>query len=546
MKKNLELKTTLSLIATNTIISSLMLLLTDMLQLQYFISILLIFILLGLSTSIILFISSQRDRNVITQINKVLKDFIEGNFTTEINIRGKRADYALLNQQFISLKNMFNTWINELLHSQVLVKVTADKIKDSSSRTFEGMSELNYSLNDIKQFFEETSSMLSEVADATSQLTDSSTAIAGDSNLAVQSVQTANEAALDGGAAMTQVSDSMHQIKGNVDTAYSNILHLEQVSAQIGEITTTISSISKQTNMLALNAAIESARAGEHGKGFAVVSDEVRKLSEETSHAAEKINSLIEIVQKEVHTTVISIEQVNHNVDTGIEVSGKANDYLKHIIQTMEQAVTLMNQISTEVRQQSRGTDLINQSTLTVAEKGNSGNVSVSEISTVMENQIEDLRQNEESTIKLLKVSDNLEHIMKRFDNIIGEQMLELCHKIAKINEKKTLTNEDLTDLIAKTGLSEIHLLDKNGVISVTSNTDILGFGFSSAKGTQTYDFMQILVDPTLKVNQKSAFRDVDGKLFKYTGISMSNGKGIIQCGLEASKMIDFKGASSL
>ncbi|MFV0342374.1 MAG: hypothetical protein ACK5JH_05695, partial [Anaerocolumna sp.] len=161
-------------------------------------------------------------------------------------------------------------------------------------------------------------------------------------------------------------------------------------------------------------------------------------------------------------------------------------------------------------------------------------------------NHIEDLRHNEESTIKLLNVSDNLEHIMKRFDNSIGEQMLELCHKIAKINEKKTLTNEDLTDLIAKTGLSEIHLLDKNGVISVTSNTDILGFGFSSAKGTQTYDFMQILMDPTLKVNQKSAFRDVDGKLFKYTGISMSNGKGIIQCGLEASKMIDFKGASSL
>lgn len=546
MKRKLYLKQALLLIFTNAIISSLILLLKEKYQLQLFLSILLLFILISLSTGVILLISNRRSHDVIYEINRTLQEFNEGNFTTEINISGKRKDYLLIKEQFISLKNMFNSWITELLHSQVAVKVTADKINQAASRTFDGMTELNCSLSEIKQVFEETSSMLSEVAAATSQLSSSSTTISDNSKLAVQSVQAANETILDGGAAMTQVSDSMQQIKANVETAYNNILHLEQVSTQIGEITTAISSISKQTNMLALNAAIESARAGEHGKGFAVVSDEVRKLSEETSHAAQKINSLIDIVQKEVRNTVTSIEQVNQNVASGIEVSTNANNNLKHIIKAMDQAVKLMDQISSEVNHQSNGTDLINQSTLMVSEKGQFGTSSVNEITEVMDNQMEDLRLNEESTSELLKVSDNLENIMKKFDNVIGEQMIALCIKIAKIHKEKTLTNEDLTDLTLKTGLTEIHLLDKNGVIAVTSNTDILGFGFSSEVGTQTYDFMQILSNPTLKVNQKSAFRDVDGKLFKYTGIAMLDGNGIIQCGLEASKMIAFKGATSL
>lgn len=534
------------LIFTNAIISIIILILHEKLYLDFFAAILFLILLISLCTGVILFITNRRNYDVIFEINRTLKEFNEGNFTTEINITEKRADYLLIKDQFISLKNMFNSWINELLHSQVSVKVTADKLNQTASRSLAGMTELNYSLSEIKQFYEETSSMIIEVADATGQLSNSSTAISENSQLAVQSVQTANEAALDGGAAMIQVSESMQQIKTNVETAYDNILHLEQVSNQIGEITTAISSISKQTNMLALNAAIESARAGEHGKGFAVVSDEVRKLSEETSQAAEKINGLIEIVQKEVANTVSSMVQVNHNVEAGIEVSTKANRNLEHIIQTIDHTVKLMNQISNEVSHQSRGTDLINQSTLTIAEKGQYGNASVNEISSVMENQMEDLRLNEESTSKLLQVSDNLENIMKKFDNVIGEQMLELCSKIAKIHQQKSLTNADLTALTTQTGLSEIHLLDEKGVITITSNTDILGFGFSSEFGTQTYDFMQILRNPSLRVNQKSAFRDVDGKLFKYTGIAMLDGKGIIQCGLEASKMIAFKGASSL
>lgn len=546
MKRKLDFSQTFLLIFTNVIISSLILLLKEKHLLTLNISIILLIILLSLSTGLILFLYSRENHRIIREINKTLKEFNEGNFTTEINIKGKRADYQLIKEQFISLKNMFNTWIYELLHSQVAVKITADKINHTAARTSEGMSELNFSLSEIKQFFEETSSMLSEVADATGQLSKSSTVISDNSILAVQSVQTANEAALDGGAAMIQVSDSMQQIKSNVDTAYKNILHLEQVSNQIEEITTAISSISKQTNMLALNAAIESARAGEHGKGFAVVSDEVRKLSEETNLAAEKINNLIGIVQNEVRGTVSSMEQVNQNITLGIEVSVKASNNLKHIINTMDNSVKLIHQISGEVRHQSRGTDLINQSTLAVAEKGQSGNSSVHEISLVMDNQMEDLLLNEASTNELLRVSDNLETIMKKFDNAIGEQMLEICSKIAIMHNQKPLTNNDLTDLTARTGLTEIHLLDADGVISVTSNTSILGFAFSSKEGAQTYDFMQILKDPSLKVNQKSAFRDVDNKLFKYTGIAMLDGKGIIQCGLEASKMIAFKGSSSI
>jgi methyl-accepting chemotaxis protein len=476
------------------------------------------------------------------EIRRILSQFNEGNFTVRFQGKTSRGDFQLVQEEFEALRCMFNNWIHELLHSAVSVKLSADVINSASDRTTDGMGHLNYSLNEIKQFFEESSSMINDVAGTTVQLADSSTNIANLSSAAVESIQITNRNAVSGSKAMEKVTASMQQMKENITASYERIIELERTSKQIGTITDTISSISQQTNLLALNAAIESARAGEHGKGFAVVADEVRKLAEESKAATDKINVLIQIVWQEMTNAVAAMKQVSQDADLSVELAESTGDNFKNMMDTLTNTVTLIEKISSDVNEQSMATDTISQSTAAAAEKGHIGTASVQEIASVLETQLEDIKLNHESTNELLKVSLNLDEIMKKYDCVIGNQMLTVCHQIARLHAKKPLTYENLLEIQSKSGLTEIHLFDESGVVYLSNNKDIIGFQCSTEVGSQTYEFSKILANPSIEVNQKTAFRDIDGKLFKYAGMAMNDGKGIIQCGLEASTMIDFKG----
>jgi methyl-accepting chemotaxis protein len=544
MSKKQNVKQTLLLMGINTLLYAGMSLVPWLSDFSPYLLILIFLCGSFFLSGLILIITNHNIYLLIEEMKRNLIQFNEGNFTGHIKVSTNQKELISVIEQFDKVKDMFNTWVYELLHSAVSIKLSADRVNSASTRTTTGMEDLNVSLTDISQFFEETTGMLTDVAAATTQLALSSTNIAAKSTLTTTSVEEANSAALSGGAAISQLTGSMHQIKNNVLNTSGIITNLEQVTREIGEITGTITSIAGQTNMLALNAAIESARAGEHGKGFAIVSEEVRKLSDETRQAAEKINNLIYTIQSEVTDAVISMRQVREEVDKGVSLSDNANDNLNNIISTMQRTVNLMESISNDVTHQSQGTDLISQSTGALADKGQTGTASVQEIASVVETQLEDAQLNNISSKELLSISDSLEGIMEIFDKVIGEQMLSVCSYIAKLHKEKALNYEDLIRLAKETGLTELHLLNEDGVIIQTSNKDILGFEFSKEKGTQTYEFLEILSNPALKVNQKFSFREVDSKLFKYTGLSMNGTSGIVQCGLDASEMIYFKGVN--
>lgn len=542
MNKKLNLVQTLLLMAVNTLIYMGISFLEWKSNFHPFLALFLFLCLSFLLTGFIIFFFNHKVERMIEEIRRTLIQLNEGNFTTRIKLHTKRRDLNDVIEQVENLKNMLNIWIYQLLHSSVSIKSSADKINSASERTREGMGDLNRSLSDIRYFFEETTEMLSDMAAATTQLALSGNNIAGSSTSAVDSVQQANEAAVNGRDAVSKVTSSMHQIKNDVGMTSGIIASLEQATKQIDTITGTITAISSQTNMLALNAAIEAARAGEHGKGFAVVSEEVRKLSDETGEAAEQINTLIHSIQLEVANAVNSMGQVSEEVDKGVAVADNAKENLHNILSTIEHTVHLIEGISGDVNQQSQGTDLISKNTTAVAEKGHTGTASAQEIACVVETQMQDILQNNTCAKELLHISNDLEGIMERFDRIIGEQMLEACTYIAGLHAKRELSYEDLIELCKETGLTEIHLINEGGFVTHSSNKDILGFRFSQEEGTQTSEFLRILKDSKIKINQKSAFREVDGKLYKYTGVAMIEKNGIVQAGLDASKMSDFNG----
>ena len=530
------------LTALNTLIFAIITTVAEKRELSFWVTIVLFLCISLLTTSFAVTICNKAIYRLLNELKRNLNQFNEGNFNSQIKFHSKQRDLNEIVEQFENLRVIISNWIYELLHSAVSIEMSADKIKDTTGKTTDGMTDLHKRLVYINQLFEETTNMIMDVASSTAQLVESEKNIAGNSNSAVTRVQYANDTASLGGTAVSEASETMAQVKNNMLSTYDIINNLEQSSSQIGTITATIKTISEQTNMLALNAAIESARAGEHGKGFAVVSEEVRKLSEETRGAAEKINDLIHCVQSEVTNAVKSMKQVMEEVNNGVNVTNKAKNNLNDIMNTVQEAVLLIENISKDVVHHAHGTDLISKSADDVVQKSMLGKESVEGMAQIMNIQLENNALNTERTEELLKVAHNLKDIMKKFDTTIGEQMIEVSKEIANLLVKKDLSNEELIELTKKTGLTEIHIIDENGIVVKSSKRKNIGYQLSNQKGTQTYDFIQILNNPSIKVNQEAAFRDEDSTLFKYTGVSTIGKKGIVQCGLNASQMIHFKG----
>lgn len=195
-----------------------------------------------------------------------------------------------------------------------------------------GMSEQEKSSNEVKQISDILSEKIALVTE----------------HMARVMIETARsqETAKEGGVLMKNAVEKMNSIEKNVDVAAEVVKNLGENSKQIGEIIDAISRIADQTNLLALNAAIEAARAGEQGKGFAVVADEVRKLASESQESAEKIRDLIQNVLQKTEEAVIAMESGNEEVRNGtsavLAVGSRFNDILE-MVTTAKEKVDAMS-----------------------------------------------------------------------------------------------------------------------------------------------------------------------------------------------------------
>ena len=194
------------------------------------------------------------------------------------------------------------------------------------------------------------------VATAGEQMSASSGHIAENCSLAAEGSRHASEAAVSGAQIVDETIAVMDSIANRVKETAQTVERLGSRSEQIGEIIGTIQEIADQTNLLALNAAIEAARAGEQGRGFAVVADEVRKLSERTRKATSEIGEMISAIQSETKGAVVAMETAVDEVAKGSDKAAGSGKALESILQKINEVTEQINQVATAAEQQTAAT----------------------------------------------------------------------------------------------------------------------------------------------------------------------------------------------
>jgi len=227
---------------------------------------------------------------------------------------------------------------------------------DISSGIASASSQLHSTAEQISTGAEEVASQTSTVATASEEMSATSGDIARNCSMAADSSRRTAESATSGAKVVDETITGMGIIATKVKQTSKTIEALGTRSDQIGQIIGTIEDIADQTNLLALNAAIEAARAGEQGRGFAVVADEVRALAERTTKATREIAEMIKAIQKETLEAVKAMEEGVHEVEKGAASSQESGKALEEILALINEVSMQVNQIATAAEEQTATT----------------------------------------------------------------------------------------------------------------------------------------------------------------------------------------------
>jgi len=291
----------------------------------------------------------RRINRSLSSVTSMVKDIAEGegDLTKRLDDSGQ--------DEFAELSRWFNLFLQKL--NNTLVKVSSDTGQLTSAATG-----LLGTSRQIAQAAETVAAQGATAATASEEMAATSADIARNCQTVADNSRRADAAAQSGATVVRQTLDAMDQIAVKVRLSAEIVESLGQRGEQIGVIVATIEEIADQTNLLALNAAIEAARAGEQGRGFAVVADEVRRLAERTTEATREIGDMIKAIQDETRVAVRSMEDGVKQVAIGSEKAAGSGGALQEILEQIASLNMQISQIATAAEEQTATTNEINNS----------------------------------------------------------------------------------------------------------------------------------------------------------------------------------------
>lgn len=285
--------------------------------------------------------ASESLQRSITELLAVINQVARG----ELALRGKVTNDALGN-----VTDSINYMLDNFTKVLERVRKAAMEVTACSNNILVAADEMQAGATQQDQEITNTSSAVEELTVSMKQVSNNAEASA-------EAARRALDAAEQGNRAVRDTLDGMQRIRASVQATAKKIKSLGDRSLEISEIINVINDITEQTNLLALNAAIEAARAGEAGRGFAVVADEVRKLAEHSRSATKDIAALIKAIQAETNEAVVVMEEGTKEVESGATLADQAGRALDAISSVVRQSAELVQEISLASKQQVRGTE---------------------------------------------------------------------------------------------------------------------------------------------------------------------------------------------
>jgi methyl-accepting chemotaxis protein len=305
----------------------------------------------------------------------------------------KRIDVASTDE-IGEMARHFNGFVDKLHEAINHVAQSSDAVSSAAGT-------LDRATEQMAAGVEEAAMQVNSVATASEEMSKTSSEIAQNCVLAARSSDEATQSVNTGEAVTRQTIGIMNRISDRVKDSAEVIKSLGARSDQIGQIVGLINDVADQTNLLALNAAIEAARAGEHGRGFAVVADEVRKLAERTAVATKEISSTIRAMQTETKKAVSSMEEGVNEVGIGTTEAAKSGAALQEILSQINRVTAEINQIAVASEQETATTNEIASS--------------IQQISEVMHETARRIQENAAASSQLADLSGSLQALVGQF-----------------------------------------------------------------------------------------------------------------------------------
>ncbi len=351
----------------------------------------------------------------IREMKNLLSKAENGDFTGKGSYQSKDEMGELtssFNQMSMTLQSIFTT-VND---STQQVASAAEELSASAEQSTKASEHVTITIQELAsgsdvqvQNVDKSSVVMNDIMEHTKSIFDNTEKITND-------VLHASKMSQDGNQAIEQVNKQMDSIYNNVTSLSQAVKSLDERTSEIGQISNVISGISAQTNLLALNAAIEAARAGEHGKGFAVVADEVRKLAEESNKSTEQISNLISLIQKDAENTLNTMNKASEEVNSGIKVVNTAGSSFQKIDIAVNNVVSQIEDISKAVKDLTAGTEHVTSSINEVSEVAKESASITQNISAATEEQLASMEEISASSQSLATLADDLQNLMKKFN----------------------------------------------------------------------------------------------------------------------------------
>ncbi len=349
-------------------------------------NIIMLTLVIAILVVLVAFIISKLFTTPIIKLTKIVGIIADGNLSYDIEIDRKDELGELAESMKTMQKNLKHQFesitegVNVLFSSSSEIMSTMSQLSSGASETATSVSETTSTIEEVKQTVDVSNQKATEIADFSHSIT-----------------QVSN----DGTHSIYETIEGMNKIKEQMGSIADIVIQLSEKSRTIGEIADSVGDLAEQSNLLAVNASIEAAKAGEQGKGFTVVAQEIKNLADRSKQSTVQIRKILFDIQKEISSAVMATEQGGKVIDEGLELSSKANEVINTLASNIEQASQASIQIAASSQQQLIGMDQIT-----------SAMENIKEASAQTANST---RQTEESVSELNKLGENLLKILKQY-----------------------------------------------------------------------------------------------------------------------------------